>query len=81
MIYHSWGYDQHENLTIFCFANENAHNANAIPFHWKPKVKEQLDSMIQKDIIEPIPLNENPEWSWFQKKDQMNRESQLILRV
>ena len=24
------------------------HNANAIPFHWKKKVKDQLDSMIKK---------------------------------
>ncbi|CAL8106515.1 unnamed protein product [Orchesella dallaii] len=38
------------------------YRAYNIPFHWRDKVKEGLDSMISKDIIEPVPVGEAIDW-------------------
>ncbi len=38
------------------------YKANTIPYHWENKVKRQLDKMVQKDVIETVPLGEVGEW-------------------
>ncbi len=35
--------------------------ANNIPLHWREPVKKQLDTMVEKDIAEIVPVGENPE--------------------
>ncbi len=36
--------------------------ANNIPLHWRDPVKKQLDTMVEKDIAEIVPVGENPDW-------------------
>lgn len=38
------------------------YRAAPIPFQWKRKVKNQLDAMEKKDIVEKVPIGEVPEW-------------------
>lgn len=38
------------------------YNAYNIPFHWREKVQEGLKSMVEKDIIEPVPVGEVIDW-------------------
>lgn len=38
------------------------YKAAAIPFHWQERVKAQLDTMVQKDIVEKVPVGEVPDW-------------------
>jgi hypothetical protein len=36
--------------------------ANTIPFHWQDSVKKQLEVMVKKCIIEPVPLGQVGDW-------------------
>ncbi len=38
------------------------YKANTIPFYWELKVKQQLENMVQKDIIETVPIGEVGDW-------------------
>ncbi len=38
------------------------YKANTIPFHWQGTVKQRLDDMEAKDVVERVPPNENPDW-------------------
>ncbi len=38
------------------------YKANTLPFHWQAQVKRQLDAMVQKDIIESVPIGEVKDW-------------------
>ncbi len=38
------------------------YKANNIPLHWREPVKKQLDTMVEKDIAEVVPVGENPDW-------------------
>ncbi len=38
------------------------YKVNNIPLHWREPVKKQLDTMVEKDITEVVPVGENPEW-------------------
>ncbi len=39
------------------------YKAYSIPMPWKDKVKEHLDKMQEKGVIEDVPINETPEWT------------------
>lgn len=38
------------------------YRAAPIPFHWQDRVREQLDAMVKKDIVEKVPIGEVPDW-------------------
>ncbi len=38
------------------------YRANTIPFKWQERVKQQIDTMMKKDIIEKVPIGESPDW-------------------
>ena len=45
----------------------------SIPFRWREAVQDQLDNMVQKDVIEKVPVGESYQWCHpmviVQKKD------------
>lgn len=38
------------------------YKAHTVPFHWRSQVKEQIDSMVSKKIIEAVPVGEAIDW-------------------